>query len=81
MVSDDLGQRIGGSRALLHHRLIEPLGRCGSATLCMVCGGVGVIARGYLYDVWLVAAVRPVHRADVLRQPNFSVVGPYMAEI
>jgi hypothetical protein len=30
--------------------LIEPLGRRGSATLCMVCGGVGIIAQGYLYD-------------------------------
>jgi hypothetical protein len=33
--------------------LIEPLGRRGAATLCMVCGGVGMIGQGYLYDVYI----------------------------
>src|SRR5207245_5015183 len=33
--------------------LIEPLGRRGSATLCMVAGGVLMVLAGYLHDVYL----------------------------
>src|SRR6202040_954101 len=33
--------------------LIEPLGRRGSATLCMVAGGLGMVAQGYLYDAYI----------------------------
>ncbi len=33
--------------------LIEPLGRRGSATLCMVVGGTAMVASGYLYDVYI----------------------------
>src|ERR1700756_1191408 len=33
--------------------LIEPLGRRGSATLCLVLGGLGMVAQGYLYDVYI----------------------------
>ena len=64
--------------------LIEPLGRRGSATLCMVCGGLGMVAQGYLYD----ASIGPWSAFYVLflfqtffGSANYSVVGPYMAEI
>src|SRR6266567_4333485 len=33
--------------------LIEPLGRRGSATLCMVFGGTLMVLAGYLYDVYI----------------------------
>jgi MFS transporter, putative metabolite:H+ symporter len=58
--------------------LIEPLGRRGSATLCMVAGGLGLVAQGYLYDAyiggWSVFYL-------LFGSANYSVVGPYMAEI
>ena len=64
--------------------LIEPLGRRGSATLCMVCGGVGMIAQGYLYDVyiggWSLFYVLFIVQT-FFGSANYSVVGPYMAEI
>ena len=64
--------------------LIEPLGRRGSATLCMVCAGVGMIAQGYLYDVyiggWSLFYVLFIVQT-FFGSANYSVVGPYMAEI
>src|SRR5215831_2137688 len=64
--------------------LIEPLGRRGSATLCMVCGGLGMVAQGYFYDAWI--GHWSVFYLLFLFQTffssaNYSVVGPYMAEI
>jgi MFS family permease len=64
--------------------LIEPLGRRGSATLCMVCAGVGTIAQGYLYDAyiggWSLLYVLFIVQT-FFGSANYSVVGPYMAEI
>ena len=64
--------------------LIEPLGRRGSATLCMVCSGLGMVAQGYFYDAW--SGHWSVFYLLFLFQTffssaNYSVVGPYMAEI
>jgi len=64
--------------------LIEPLGRRGSATLCMVAGGLGMVAQGYLYDVYI--GSWSMFYLLFLAQTffgsaNYSVVGPYMAEI
>ena len=64
--------------------LIEPLGRRGSATLCMVCGGIGMVAQGYLYDVyiggWSLFYILFIVQT-FFGSANYSVVGPYMAEI
>src|ERR1700751_441781 len=64
--------------------LIEPLGRRGSGTPRMVCGGVGMIAQGYLYDVyiggWSLFYVLFIVQT-FFGSANYSVVGPYMAEI
>jgi putative MFS transporter len=64
--------------------LIEPLGRRGSATLCMVCGGLGMVAQGYLYDVyiggWSLFYILFIVQT-FFGSANYSVVGPYMAEI
>jgi len=64
--------------------LIEPLGRRGSATLCMVCGGLGMVAQGYLYDAsigpWSVFYLLFLFQ-NFFASANYSVVGPYMAEI
>jgi putative MFS transporter len=64
--------------------LIEPLGRRGSATLCLVFGGILMVMQGYLYDVYL--GTWPLFYMLFLAQTFFtsavySVVGPYMAEI
>jgi MFS transporter, putative metabolite:H+ symporter len=64
--------------------LIEPLGRRGSATLCMVAGGTLMVLQGYLYDVYI--GTWPLFYMLFLAQTffgsaNYSVVGPYMAEI
>jgi MFS transporter, putative metabolite:H+ symporter len=64
--------------------LIEPMGRRGSATLCLVCGGILMVMQGYLYDVYL--GTWPLFYILFLAQTFFtsavySVVGPYMAEI
>jgi putative MFS transporter len=64
--------------------LIEPLGRRASATLCMVAGGLGMVAQGYLYDAYI--GSWSVFYLLFLAQTffgsaNYSVVGPYMAEI
>jgi MFS transporter, putative metabolite:H+ symporter len=64
--------------------LIEPLGRRGSATLCMVAGGLGMVAQGYLYDAyiggWSVFYLLFLVQT-FFGSANYSVVGPYMAEI
>src|SRR5215813_5645310 len=64
--------------------LIEPLGRRGSATLCMVCSGIGMIAQGYLHDAsigpWSVFYLLFLFQT-FFGSANYSVVGPYMAEI
>src|SRR5215510_6152135 len=64
--------------------LIEPLGRRGSATLCMVCSGLGMVAQGYLYDTsigpWSVFYLLFLFQT-FFGSANYSVVGPYMAEI
>src|SRR5689334_15340047 len=64
--------------------LIEPLGRRGSATLCMVCSGLGMVAQGYLYDAtlgpWSVFYLLFLFQ-NFFGSANYSVVGPYMAEI
>src|ERR1700726_27116 len=64
--------------------LIEPLGRRGSATLCMVAGGTLMVLQGYLYDVYI--GSWSLFYLLFLAQTffgsaNYSVVGPYMAEI
>jgi MFS transporter, putative metabolite:H+ symporter len=64
--------------------LIEPLGRRGSATLCMVAAGLGMVAQGYLYDAyigtWSVFYILFLAQT-FFSSANYSVVGPYMAEI
>jgi putative MFS transporter len=64
--------------------LIEPLGRRGSATLCMVCGGTLMVLAGYLYDVyigtWSLFYILFIAQA-FFGSANYTVVGPYMAEI
>ncbi len=64
--------------------LIEPLGRRGSSTLCMVAGGTLMVLQGYLYDVYI--GTWSLFYVLFLAQTffgsaNYSVVGPYMAEI
>jgi len=64
--------------------LIEPLGRRGSATLCMVCGGLGMVAQGYFYDAWIghwSVFYLLFQFQTFFSSANYSVVGPYMAEI
>ncbi|MBV8132940.1 MAG: MFS transporter, partial [Alphaproteobacteria bacterium] len=63
---------------------IEPLGRRGSGTLCMVLGGIFMVMQGYLYNVWIgswslfyIVFIAQSFFASA----NYSVVGPYMAEI
>jgi hypothetical protein len=41
--------------------MIEPLGRRGSATLCMFCAGVEMIAQGYFYETLRMAGVGHEH--------------------
>ena len=64
--------------------LIEPLGRRGSATLCMVCGGILMLLQGYLYDVYIGGASL-FYILFVVQtffgSANYTIVGPYMAEI
>jgi len=64
--------------------LIEPMGRRGSATLCMVCGGLGMLAQGYFYDAyvggWSLFYILFIVQT-FFGSANYSVVGPYMAEI
>src|SRR5438093_4841429 len=64
--------------------LIEPLGRRGSATLCMVVGGIAMVASGYLYDVYI-GTVSLFYVLLVTQtffsSANYTIVGPYMAEI
>jgi putative MFS transporter len=64
--------------------LIEPMGRRGSATLCMVAGGISMVAQGYLYDAyiggWSVFYLLFLFQT-FFGSANYSVVGPYMAEI
>src|SRR6266498_1446130 len=64
--------------------LIEPLGRRGSATLCMVVGGTAMVASGYLYDVYIgtVSLFYVLLVAQTFfSSANYTIVGPYMAEI
>jgi len=64
--------------------LIEPLGRRGSATLCMVAGGTLMVLQGYLYDVYIGSAslfYMLFIAQSFFGSANYSVVGPYMAEI
>ncbi len=64
--------------------LIEPLGRRGSATLCMVAGGTLMVLAGYLHDVYI-GTVSLFYVLLVSQtffsSANYTVVGPYMAEI
>jgi putative MFS transporter len=64
--------------------LIEPLGRRGSATLCMVFGGTLMVLQGYLYDVyiggWSLFYILFVAQT-FFGSANYTIVGPYMAEI
>src|SRR5258708_27892167 len=64
--------------------LMEPFGRGGSATLCMVAAGLGMVAQGYLYDAyigtWSVFYILFLAQT-FFSSANYSVVGPYMAEI
>src|SRR6266567_4112714 len=64
--------------------LIEPLGRRGSATLCMVFGGTLMVLAGYLYDIyigtWSLFYMLFIAQA-FFGSANYTVVGPYMAEI
>jgi len=64
--------------------LIEPLGRRGSATLCMAFGGTLMVLAGYFYDVyigtWSLFYMLFVAQA-FFGSANYTVVGPFMAEI
>jgi putative MFS transporter len=64
--------------------LIEPLGRRGSGILCCVEGAITTILAGYLYDVFFGGVSLfyvLVIAASFFGSANYSVVGPYMAEI
>jgi putative MFS transporter len=64
--------------------LIEPMGRRGSATLCLVLGGILMLVQGYFWDVnigtWSVFYLALV-ASSFFSSANYSVVGPYMSEI
>ena len=64
--------------------LIEPLGRRGSGILCCASAAVLMVLAGYLHDVY-VGAVSLffvlVMAQSFFGSANYSVVGPYMAEI
>ncbi len=64
--------------------LIEPLGRRGSATLCMVAGGLIMVLAGYLHDVYI-GSVSLFYVLLVAQtffgSANYTVVGPYMPEL
>src|SRR4051812_69560 len=64
--------------------LIEPLGRRGSGTLCLVLGGILMVVQGYYYNAfigtWSVFYVALI-ASSFFASANYSVVGPYMAEI
>jgi MFS transporter, putative metabolite:H+ symporter len=64
--------------------LIEPLGRRGSATLCMVFGGTLMVLAGYLHDIyidtWSLFYMLFIAQS-FFGSANYTVVGPYMAEI
>src|SRR5262249_6887427 len=64
--------------------LIEAFGRRGSAALWLGCGGLGMVAQGYFYDAyiggWSVFYMLFVFQT-FWGSANYSVVGPYMAEI
>jgi putative MFS transporter len=64
--------------------LIEPLGRRGSGTLCLVAGGVFMVVQGYLFDIYVagwslfyICFIASTFFASAV----YSVIGPYMAEI
>src|SRR5216684_6517436 len=64
--------------------LIEPLGRRGSGILCCVSVAVLMVLAGYLHNVYIGSV--SLFYALILAQTffgiaNYSVVGPYMAEI
>jgi len=64
--------------------LIEPLGRRWSATLCLVLGGILMVVQGYYYNAfigtWSVFYLALI-ASSFFASANYSVVGPYMAEI
>src|SRR2546426_3510370 len=64
--------------------LIEPLGRRGSGILCCASAAVLMVLAGYLHDVY-VGAVSLffvlVMAQSFFGSANYTVVGPYMAEI
>jgi putative MFS transporter len=64
--------------------LIEPLGRRGSATLCMVAGGTIMVLAGYMHDAYI-GGVSLFYALLVAQtffgSANYTIVGPYMAEI
>src|SRR5216684_7903465 len=64
--------------------LIEPLGRRGSGILCCVSAAILMVLAGYLHNVYIGSV--SLFYALILAQTffgsaNYSVVGPYMAEI
>jgi putative MFS transporter len=64
--------------------LIEPMGRRGAGILCCVGGAVTTVLAGYLYDVYIGGVSLfyvLVIAASFFGSANYSVVGPYMAEI
>jgi len=64
--------------------LIEPLGRRGSGILCCASAAVLMVLAGYLHDVYIGAVSLffvLVMAQSFFGSANYSVVGPYMAEI
>jgi putative MFS transporter len=64
--------------------LIEPLGRRGAGALCLVAGGVLMVTQGYMYELYLGSwslFYMAFLATAFFTSANYSVVGPYMAEI
>jgi putative MFS transporter len=64
--------------------LIEPLGRRGSGILCCASAAVLMVLAGYLHDVYIGTVSLffvLVMAQSFFGSANYSVVGPYMAEI
>jgi len=64
--------------------LIEPLGRRGSGILCCSAAATLMVLAGYLHDVYLGSVSLffvLVMAQNFFGSANYSVVGPYMAEI
>jgi MFS transporter, putative metabolite:H+ symporter len=64
--------------------LIEPMGRRGAGILCCVLAAATTVLAGYLHDVYLGTVSLffvLVTASNFFGSANYSVVGPYMAEI